>query len=263
MSAGLLLGVLIAPNANATTIACYIGHYYHRFDGYHTYTTTDAFEGAKADITSRFGYICDTDTTNNPPHDGNFTTTWVMVQGNSGQAYSQAGIMRYINDASNHLFAEYQQNMAVYDYHRVYGGAISFGDVRTYWTQYLPGTGSCTDRFRNNWNTTVMQTTDWSPYCDTAMTRPWLADYESETLYPSTDVDGINGSSEHFANMQDQNWSTNGWEAAPNNLVSDLDNPTTGSDLANFCTAHALSCDTFAQSAVSSQAFNSNTTNPH
>jgi hypothetical protein len=265
----LLLVGYLTPTAGATVIACNIGNYgHHRFAGFTYRTGVNTLEGVKAEITSRWGYICDTDTNDDPQNGGNFTSAWVMVASAADvngfhHAYSQSGIMRMVNGASNHIFAESERDDRVYAYQRTWGGAISYGDIRPYWTQFVDG-ASCTDRFRNNYNTTVIQTTSWSPLCNAAMTAPWEAQYESEALYPSTDINGINGSSTHFGSMQYQSVTDDAWYATADGVTSgNLDNPTTGSALAAYCASVPLSCDTYSRSAMSGHAFNSNTTNPH
>lgn len=256
-----------SPPANALTISCgTTGSYWHRFDGWLSGQTSSYdfdVEGTSASITSEFGYICDTDTSQ-LNHGGNFTTVWVMIAGHGSTAgYAQAGLMRFVNQTDNNLYAEDNATGGANTYRRVFAGTVTYGNIRRYWVQWITGTTSCGDTIRENYNSTIMQTTNFDPLCESAWAQPWISQFLGETLYPSTDIDGYSDAPVTFSSMQTQSYNTNAWSSGAPGLNSRDDNPTSGSALATYCSDNHLSCDTFAHSSVSSNSFTIDTPTHH
>jgi hypothetical protein len=164
------------------------------------------YEGVSAELTVRYGAVCDTDQNNN-----NFSTAWTMLASNAGGGgYVQSGFMRAYGSLIYH-FAE--QNRDGSSYTRVYGSPISVGEIHRYWQQW-DSTCSC---LHSNVDTTRFMNSSFDPF--SVWTTPFSEQFVGEVKHVASDMPGVGGGPTKFANISVQDY-YNHWALIPNPFLA-------------------------------------------
>jgi len=202
---------LIAPptSSEAEVYTCGTGSNY--FDGYYQAVPTSYFfEGARADIVTRYGAVCDTDTTTKP---GNFTAEWSMIANSGGLGWAQSGYIRWYAGNIVYFAQQFDGNG---DLQTKWGSSATTGQTHLY-TQWWDPSCSC---LHSDVDTTVYLVTTWNPF--TLWNYPFSAQFSGEARYLENDIAGNASSRTQYTSLGGEREDNNNWENYPCNLLSSL-----------------------------------------
>lgn len=166
-------------------------------------TPVAATIGTMADVTVRFGALCQSD----PRPAYNFSTAWVMLAAGSG-GYSQSGYIRLFA-GSTRQFAEYDRDgVGPLPFTRVYGPATSLGTTHSYWVYY----SSACACLNNNVDFTTLSATPFDPFAEWSSV---FSVWSSETIYRESDVPGLASQPVNYGDLRVQPFGTSGYVQNP------------------------------------------------
>ena len=188
----------LRPTASAYLWQCGTpGNY---FDG--MYRIGDNIEGVKANITSRFSGVCDTDS--DPAN--NFTNAWSMITPSTSNAWVQSGYERGFGTGVRHFSQIYSPGLQDTT---AWGSLFPYNEDHTYWQQYDPAT----KRIRSNVDLTNFLVTSFNPFA--VWPQPFISEFMGEVRYLASDVPGYSGSAAGFWSIQTQRTSNHSWQFIP------------------------------------------------
>lgn len=179
---------------------------------YHVAYTTNPnqgpnYRGVAAGLTVRSGALCLGVTA--PA--SNFNTNWVMLTNPPNQFnYSQAGYFRGYGQSTYHFSEFRRSNVDPFERRLMLEwGALGNGASYRYETEYYPGCSCLTNRAGNS----EISRTWFNPYVAWP-SFPWSLQWSGETIYPQSNVPGINTARTRFFDMQVEYESDGAWHGA-------------------------------------------------
>ena len=181
--------------------------------GYADNRAHTVYEGVFAQLTVRYGAVCDSDKTL-----ANFTNAYTMIaDGGGGGGYAQSGFLRVYNGTIRHFVQQNDGINAPYTWYSTF--ALNPGDKHNYKQAYVPSCGC----IASSYDSTVVHDTTWDPYSDFSFFNP---QYSGETYYKQSDMPGLSGSPTLFASVEGQRSSDDKWEAQPCGTISSYNDDT-------------------------------------
>jgi hypothetical protein len=198
------LGLVIAPTAQAEVYTCGTASNY--FDGYYQPVTSYFFEGARADIVTRYGAVCDTNYTEN-----NFTAEWSMIANPTGNGWAQSGYIRWYNGGIVYFAQQYD---GAYDLVTKFGSSAPTGQTHLY-TQWWDPSCIC---LHSDVDTSVYLVSSWNPFA--VWSYPFSPQFFGEAAYLASDVAGNAASQTQFTSLGGEREDNDNWEGYPCRLLS-------------------------------------------
>lgn len=158
-------------------------------------------EGDYAIIATRYGAVCDSDTTS-----ANFTNHYAMIASNNLAGWAQAGYLRWYG-SSTVFFA---QQSSGHTLNTKYGTtALAAGSTYFYYNKWA---SSCLC-IENIIERTLYLKSTWNPW--TTWTTPFSPQFTGETAYLSSDLAGTASAPASYTAISGQNSATDAWQAYP------------------------------------------------
>ena len=160
-----------------------------------------SIEGDYAIISTRYGAVCDTDTTAN-----NFTNQYAMIASNNLAGWAQDGYIRWYG--SSIVF--FAQQSSGHSLNTKYGTtALAQGSTYFYYNKWDP-TCYCMEDIIER---TLYLKSTWNPW--TAWVLPFSPQFTGETAYLASDLSGTATAPANYTSISGQQASTDGWQAYP------------------------------------------------
>jgi len=181
------------------------------FDGYYRTYGNGVAEGASGAIVTRYGSVCDTNTSSH-----NFVATWVMIaNGNGGGGWVQSGYIRWY-DHTTVFFSQISKtgdpNVGQFDT-KFGSSSLTYGDTNHYYERW---NSNCLCEHSNINSTTFLATT-FDPYG--SWSYPFSPQFFGETAYKQSDMPGNSASPTPFTDLNYQNASDN-WVSYSCNVLT-------------------------------------------
>jgi hypothetical protein len=161
---------------------------------------TGSYEGAYAYIATRYGAVCDTDTSAN-----NFQNPYAMIASGDGNGYAQSGYTRWYNSCT-YFFAEQSKNGSTF--YDKFGTTCVTTDGTTHkYTEEYFSSCSCVKSMVDG---TPYMTSNWNPFNN--WSYPFSPQFEGEAIYRESDMPGNSASPTSFTDLHYQN-TDNSWGA--------------------------------------------------
>ena len=158
-------------------------------------------EGDYAIISTRYGAVCDSDTSAN-----NFTNQYAMIASNDLTGWAQDGYIRWYG-SSIVFFAQQSSGHAL---NTKFGTtALALGSSNFYYNKWDP-TCYCIE---NVIGRTLYLKSTWNPY--TSWVLPFSPQFTGEATYRSSDLAGTASAPAGYTAISGQAVSTDGWQAYP------------------------------------------------
>jgi hypothetical protein len=195
------------------------------------------YEGVSADIVTRSGAVCDTDTSQ-----FNRTNSYAMIaSANKGPlafGYAQAGFVRWYNHAAV-FFWEYQNGNGLFS--QKFGtSTVSYGSAHTYKVAW---TSSCSC-YQLSIDGAVGLSSNWNPY-DGSWWYPFSPQFEGEATYKESDVPGNSSVPTTFSNVKGQYVAGDAFESYACHLSNDNDVSATRADGEHWYVKSLSPCPNF------------------
>jgi hypothetical protein len=197
-AAALLLASPIAASAEVTTCGSRSASNYHA--GYLN-PGDPSVEGDYAIISTRYGAVCDTDTTSN-----NFTNQYAMIASNNLAGWAQDGYIRWYG--SSIVF--FAQQSSGHTLNTKFGTtALTPGSTYFYYNKWDPSC-YCIEAIIER---TLYLKSTWNPY--TAWVLPFSPQFTGEATYLASDLSGSASAPTGYTAISGQSEATDGWVAYP------------------------------------------------
>jgi hypothetical protein len=199
-AAAISLVTATAPAAYAEVPACGSRSASNYHAGYGV-AGDSSVEGDYAIISTRYGAVCDTDTTS-----GNFTNQYAMIASHNLAGWAQAGYIRWYGSAIV-FFAQQSSGHTVYT---KYGtSAVATGSTNFYYNKW-DATCLCMENIIGR---TLYLKSTWNPY--TAWTTPFSPQFTGEAVYLASDLAGTSSAPASYTSVSGQDSGTDAWVAYP------------------------------------------------
>lgn len=158
-------------------------------------------EGDYAIIATRYGAVCDSDTSNN-----NFTNHYAMIASNNLAGWAQAGYIRWYG--SSIVF--FAQQSSGHTLNTKYGTtALAAGSTNFYYNKWA---SSCLC-MENIIGRTLYLKSTWNPW--TTWTTPFSPQFTGEATYLASDLAGTASAPANYTAISGQDSATDAWLAYP------------------------------------------------
>lgn len=196
--ATVLLAVPLAASAEVATCGSRSANNYHA--GYLN-PGDPSVEGDYAVISTRYGAVCDTDTTS-----GNFTNHYAMIASNNLAGWAQDGYLRWYG--SSIVF--FAQQSSGHTLNTKFGTtALTPGSTYFYYNKWDPSCYCIEDIIER----TLYLKSTWNPY--TAWVLPFSPQFTGEATYRASDLPGTASAPANYTAISGQDVTTDGWRAYP------------------------------------------------
>jgi hypothetical protein len=237
--AAALTGVLLAagrftPVSSAEVFTCGATAPDNYHDGYFQAYNTQSFEGARADLTTQYGAVCDTHTTM-----GNFTNAYAMIASDLGvNGYGQAGYIRWYNHCTVYFAQQFDGGT---DLQTNYGSScLTDGNTHSYINRWNPDC-HC---LKSNVDSTTFLTSTWNPY--DVWVFPFSPQFQGEARYLESDMPGNAANLTLYSSIQGQSSSDDSWQSYPcASLTKANDGSATRSDGEKWWDSQKTPCPNF------------------
>jgi hypothetical protein len=205
---------LMAAGGQARAEVYQCGKKSNYFDGWQQPYKTGSYEGAYASLITRYGAVCDTDTSN-----GNGSLAWTMIAAGDAKGWAQSGFWRWYN-SSTYFFSQVNYTDSAGKSHlttKFSSSPTTYGQTHTYkeqWSQSCYCEQSYVD-------STLYIATSFNPY--TYWYYPFSPVYSGEANYLASDMTGNSASPTVFSNLHYQDIS-NSFYAYGCNVLSGFNN---------------------------------------
>lgn len=228
-AAVVLLGTPVAAHAEVTTCGSRAtGNYHAGFIN----PGDPTVEGDYAILSTRYGAVCDTDTSNN-----NFTNQYAMIASNNLAGWAQAGYLRWYG--SSIVF--FAQQSSGHTLNTKYGtSALATGSTYFYYNKW-DSTCLCMENIIER---TLYLKSTWNPW--TAWTTPFSPQFTGEAAYLASDLSGTASAPTSYTSISGQDAATDAWRAYPCGVMQAVnDGAAKRSDGLSWHVAAATSCPSF------------------
>ncbi|MDQ1685463.1 MAG: hypothetical protein QOC82_2200 [Frankiaceae bacterium] len=158
-------------------------------------------EGDYAIIATRYGAVCDSDTTNN-----NFTNQYAMIASNNLAGWAQDGYMRWYG--SSIVF--FAQQSSGHTLNTKYGTtALATGSTYFYYNKWDSSCLCMEDIIER----TLYLKSTWNPW--TSWVAPFSPQFTGEATYRSSDLSGTAAAPASYTAISGQDSATDTWHAYP------------------------------------------------